>query len=153
MNNKKIDLKHSNHLKVINILKEKRLNYLIKSYNELVFLIPPNSQKKIFYTFNKILTALEYKDFLIKYFDKYKVSYVQKEIKKYDDTTNAERNKRYIEKQKKRNRVKLSFFVDSSFIDKINRLKSFKNGDFAHSETYEDFFKILLNDYYSSRFK
>lgn len=153
MNNEKINLKHVNHLKVINILKEKRLNYLINSYKELVYLIPPNSQKKIFYTFNKTLTALEYTEFLIKYFNKYKVSYVQKEIKKYADTTNAQRNKRYIEKQKNRNRVKLSFFVDSSFIDKVNRLKSFKGGDFSNCKTYEDTFKTLLNLYHSSFFK
>lgn len=152
MENYELDLNHTSHLNIYSKLRLKRLNHLIEPYKALILSIPGNSQKKIFHTFKKDLTAKEYSNFLIKYFDKYKIDYSIKEIKKYKDSTNAERNKNYRKLQEQKKRVKLSFYVDSDFVDKIKRLQGFKGGDFTHCKTYEDTFKVLFNEYITRNF-
>lgn len=154
MDKKNIDFKHPSHLRVIQKLREKRLNNYIKFYKKLVYLIPPNSQKNIFTKFQRDLTSSQIESLLIPYFIKFNFDHLPKEKIKYPDRTNSARNKNYRDKQILKKRVRLSFYVDSDFYEKLNKIKSFKTSrDFYGCSTYEDIFKELLNTHFRSKFK
>lgn len=154
MNKQIIDFKHSSHKLIIEKLREKRLNHYVKLYKQLVYLINANSQKNIFNKFEKReLTSLQIENIFIPYFEKYKIDYLAKEKIKYPDRTNAERNKKYRDKQNEKKRVRLSFYVDEDFFKKLQRIKNYKDSnEFNSCNTYEDIFKMLLNTHFRSKF-
>ncbi len=144
-----IDLKHESHNNVYSRLRQHRLNYFIAPYKQLIYSIPPNVQKKIFFIVkDDKYNSKKLQNKFIEYFNKYKIAY---EIKDYNknkkDTTVKNRVKKYSDKQKENNRKLIKFYVDDEFYEKINNLK---NEDL---NSYDKVFLMLYNHYYSSRFK
>lgn len=135
INHKKINIKHKNHQNLLNILRDKRLHYLIKPYKKLIYQIQGNSQSKIFKSIKKTRSKEFIQDILISYFDKKNISYEIKEQKTYEDKTANERIKKYRNKVSKTKKL-ISFYVDVEFYEFLQIYKS------EHpKETYESILK------------
>ena len=135
---RKIDLNHSSHVKLINVLRLKKLHYLINPYKKLVFLIKGNSQKKIFKSIKETKTKEFIEMILTDYFNKYNVTFEKKERKIYQDKTVNERVKKYRDNIKK-TKKHIGFYIDLELYEKIQQFKK-RNP----STTYETLLNLAL---------
>ena len=114
-------------LYMIKILKDKRLYYLVDSYIELSYHL-----KKGEYSYLKrdlyLMKSLELKKKVIKYFDKYNIEYKlkSKERKKENKEKISNRQKKFIEKQKRIGKKKIQVYVDEFTYNRLLNMVHYK---------------------------
>ncbi|WP_304546140.1 hypothetical protein [Sulfurimonas microaerophilic] len=105
-----------NEQKILEALKEKRLNHLKKSYELLIPHLTRNQHASIRKK-AKGSSPLVYSALLISYFEKYNIKYKDKEIKeksKEDLEKVAERQRAYVQRQKERKMKMLQVYISPS---------------------------------------
>ena len=109
---------------MIKILKEKRLNHLVDPYVEL-----SEHLKQTEYAFLKRnikkKKPQEFEELIIDKLDKYKITYKEakkRERKKEDKDKVAERQKKFVEKQKVQNKKKIQVYVQEHTYELLQRM-------------------------------